>query len=340
MNRRQTIVGAAIVVAAVVLAIVVPRLVVMARSPAPGTARDCAPDDKLVPPCGAWWGTYAGDSPSDVTGREAVVGRRFDIVHTYHDFDDVFPTPAEASLTPSRWLFYDWDNRIFGRTGICWGEIAAGAHDRAIDTEAAALRAFGRPVFLSFAAEPEDNVGRGCAPTRDGGVNGTARQFVEAWRHVHDRVVAAGASNVFWVWNVSGSSSADALRLYPGSAYVDWIAWDPFNWYRCGGHDAPWWPWSDKVGPFYDALTRAGLTGKPWMLGEYGSDEDLGSATRKGDWFRAIPHQARADRPLIKAVVYFDRDHGDCEWNIDSSPDATAGFAQAAHDPYFNQPHA
>ncbi len=338
MNRRQASVGIAVAVAAVMLAIGVSRLVTAIR-PAPTKPRSCAPTRELVPPCGAWWGTYAGDSPGDLTRREALIGRRFDLVHAYHDFDDVFPTPAEASLTPQRWLFYDWDNRIFGREGICWGAIAAGAYDHAIDAEAAALRAFGQPVFLSFAAEPEDNVGQACAPDRTGGVNGTARQFVQAWRHVHDRMVAAGATKVIWVWNVSGASGGDALQLYPGDAYVDWIAWDPYNWYRCDGRRGPWASWSDKVGPFYDALTEAGLTGKPWMLAEYGSAEDPVSASRKGDWFRVLPQQARTDRPLIKAVVYFDRDHGDCKWNIDSSPTAAAGFVEAGHDPYFNQPH-
>jgi Glycosyl hydrolase family 26 len=339
MNRRQVSVGLGVAVIAAVLGIGVAYLVA-SRPPATAKPKDCAPSHKLVPPCGAWWGTYAGTGLADLAGREALAGRKFDLVHVYHDFDDVFPTPAEASLTPARWLFYDWGSRIFGQTGICWGAIAAGDYDRAIDTEAAALRSFGQPVFLSFAAEPEDNVGQTCAPDRTGGVNGTAGQFVAAWRHVHDRLVGAGASNVIWVWNVSGASGPGTLQLYPGDAYVDWIAWDPYNWYRCDGRHARWTSWSDKVAPFYDVLTRAGLTAKPWMLAEYGSDEDRASATRKGDWFRAIAREARAHWPMIKAFVYFDRDHGDCEWNVDSSPDATAGFVQVGHDPYFNQPHS
>jgi beta-mannanase len=162
---------------------------------------------------------------------------------------------------------------------------------------------------------------------------------VAAWRHIKNVFDADGVTNLVYVWNVVGSDAPFSYSFYPGDAYVDWIAWDPYNWYHCDGRRGPWGSWSDEVGPFYQALTQAGLTSKPWMLAEYGSDDDPASPARKGDWFRALPRQARADRPLIKAVVYFDREHGDCQWNIDSSRAATAGFVAAGHDSYFNQPH-
>jgi hypothetical protein len=47
--------------------------------------------------------------------------------------------------------------------------------------------------------------------------------------------------------------------------------------------------------------------------------------------------------PKVKAVVYFDRVStpapDPCNWIVDSSPQAQAGFAAAGADPYLNQPH-
>ena len=48
--------------------------------------------DRLVPREGAWWGSYPGQGPGDVEAREAVYGRRVDVLHRYHDWNDAWPT--------------------------------------------------------------------------------------------------------------------------------------------------------------------------------------------------------------------------------------------------------
>jgi len=44
--------------------------------------------------------------------------------------------------------------------------------------------------------------------------------------------VAQGATNVKWVWspNVRYGAELPLANLYPGSAYVDWLGLDGYNW--------------------------------------------------------------------------------------------------------------
>src|SRR6266508_2823726 len=122
---------------------------------------------------------------------------------------------------------------------ISWASIASGGQDAQIDTTAARVKAYGRKLFMAFHTEPEPQVGK----------YGTAAQFVAAWRHIHDRFAAKGVTNVVWVWQVTGSSNWYSLYkggLYPGDAYVDWIGWDPYNWYTC--HNNDWLSFATRPG--------------------------------------------------------------------------------------------
>src|SRR5918992_5223699 len=103
-----------------------------------------AVSDRLVPREGAWWGSYPGQARGDVEAREAVYGRRVDVLHRYHDWDDTWPTAEErAYAAGGRFLFEGWESRLFGGATICWADIAAGRHDAAVDAQARRLAAFG-----------------------------------------------------------------------------------------------------------------------------------------------------------------------------------------------------
>ncbi|MDQ3881393.1 MAG: hypothetical protein M3295_10030 [Chloroflexota bacterium] len=78
----------------------------------------------------------------------------------------------------------------------------------------------------------------------------------------------------------SGWYSLDSSGLYPGDDVIDWIGWDPSNWYLC--HNAAWKSFGEKVTPFYNWLLENGHGNKRFMLSEWGSRE-------------------RPDRPLDRA---------------------------------------
>jgi beta-mannanase len=302
--------------------------------PAPATTATTAPPttsppaqpsspigSKLVPDSGALWGS------SGVTdGLESQLGRRFDISHTYHDWDDAFPNAAEAArASKGTTLLINWTPRFFGSSRIMpWGNIANGSQDAQIDATAARVKAFGRRLFLAFHTEPEPQVGK----------YGSAADFVAAWRHIHDRFAARGVANVVWVWNVTGSSNWFSLYtggLYPGAAYVDWIGWDPYNWYTC--HNNGWLSFGDKVTPTYNWFRQNGFGNKPFMLAEYGTRDMPGNPGAKADWFRGIV-PALKKLPNLKAVVYFNNGTANpgCDWRIDTTAEAQAAFAAVGKD--------
>ncbi len=101
------------------------------------------------------------------------------------------------------------------------------------------------------------------------------------------------------------------------------------------------------VSPFYDWLDEGGpnrpSTDKPVMLGEFGSEENLGSPTSdqtKGEWLNEATRVLPSRFPRLKAAVYFDTEGRDtngtpqfCDWALDSSPGSMAGMRAMLNDP-------
>jgi chitodextrinase len=284
-----------------------------------------------IPASGAYFGAYVGDS----TGRsleqtEALLGRRLAIVHDYRRWDHspLLEPEHERWAAGGRLVFINWKAKTDAGDAVPWARIADGSEDARIDAAAAEARGFARPLFLAFHHEPEDEVGDW----------GEAAEFAAAFRRIVARFRAAGAHNVGFVWNVMGSSKYYELYgagLYPGDDAVDWIAWDPYNWVDCNGRSGDWEEFAPKLERFYSWLLANGHADKPFMLGEYGSDEPLEGQPSKGDWFLGARDTLSGTAgegprfPNLKALVYFDSDRTDdsgCAWQIDSSSSALAGF--------------
>ncbi len=162
-----------------------------------------------------------------------------------------------------------------------WAAIADGAHDSEIDALAAKLKSM-PTVLLSFSHEPE----------HDYGSHGSPADFVAAFRHVHDRLIADGATNVRYVWDVEGLTDpvwlARYASLWPGASYVDWVAWDPYNWASCRTGRA-WQSFARRSRRSMTGSTSHGYGTKPFMLAEYGSVEKTGDPNGKAAWFAGIP---------------------------------------------------
>jgi beta-mannanase len=198
--------------------------------------------------------------------------------------------------------------------------IASGAFDAYLTRFGAGLAAFGRPVQLRFAHEMNGD----WYPWSER-VNGAAAgDYVAAWRHVHDVVVAAGATNVAWVWspNVPYAGSLPLAGLYPGAGYVDVVALDGYNW----GTSQTWSTWqspSDVFGAGLSAL-RALAPGTPLLVAETASAEAGGS---KADWCRALVAYLDA-QPDVTGFVWFDMDK-ETDWRLDSSAASASALAAA-----------
>ncbi|MCO1598594.1 glycoside hydrolase [Micromonospora sp. RHAY321] len=301
---------------------------------------------KLVPSCGAWWGMYSPTNPSTwdhgraITDIEAQVGRSFDIVHRYHDFSNsgsngAFPDSYEQQqMREGRVMFFAWESRVFSSGAVLtWKDVYGGRHDGTIDAVAARIRATGVPVFMGFDHEPEDDPGKG-----------SDADFVRAWQYVHDRFTAAGAHNAVWVWTMMGWSGhyGRYAGLYPGDRFVDWVAWDPYNFHVCNG-STTWKSPSTTIGSFYRWLDQSGIgAGKPRMLAEFGTNFDTADPDAKRRWFEEFPAALKA-HPKIKAAIYFNSAGvttrtRTCDMTMNHDASALAGFARAGRDAYLSQP--
>lgn len=301
-----------------------------------GTTR-CGASALLVPSCGAWWGMYLpvsndGQLIPAVTGKERFLGRRLDIIERYHDMsassDGIFPGPAEKQLARNHLLLFSWGPAVWSTsTRYRWSLIASGALDRTvIIPEARRLRAFHHTVFLTFSSEPD-----GAVPAL-----GTPAEFVAAWRHIHDVFARAGVRNAVWVWTTEGylPHAATIAALYPGNAYVDWIGYDPYNYYTC--HQTRWLSFAQTVEPFYHWLMARHFGGKPFMLAEFSTVPDPLDPGRAAAWYQSIPPVIAA-LPQIKALIQWDSTVPGCDLTIPSSSAAARGYRQSGLSPYFRK---
>ncbi|CQR62511.1 Endoglucanase H [Streptomyces leeuwenhoekii] len=310
----------------------------------------CAPTTTLVPPCGAWWGAYVpyaanGSLKDAVLGFEKRIGRKLDLVYNYHDMsgtelDGQLLTPDEQELGEDRLLMLAWESTVWTEphhenwteTQLGWRNIASGRYDEEIlDPQIRRVKAYGKRVFLSFDQETDARVEEGA---------GTPEEFVAAYRHLHDRFRKLGADNVVWVWTVSGYlGSADAMKaLYPGDAYVDWIAMDQYNYYRCHG-TTDWKDFLRSQRPSYEWLRAHISDDKPVMLAEFATAPDAGDPARQRDWYARIPAAIR-ELPAVKALVHWNRPTSEepvCDLTVDDGP-GLEGYREAGKDEYFRQP--
>jgi Glycosyl hydrolase family 26 len=304
-----------------------------------GSSR-CGVNGNLVPRCpGALWGAYAAsaagqDWVTPFTNLERSMGRPFDVVKRYHDWSGAgdngrFPDAAERRLGSGkhpRILYFAWSSDLYeAHSQAVWSDIAAGKYDASvIRPEAERIRRWGRPVFLDFDHEMDDSSRRS---------KGTSAQYVQAYRHIHQIFTSMHVTNVRWVWVSTGwvPNHQRIAASYPGDAYVDWIGYDPYNFFTCNG--SAWHTPRQTVEPFYRWLVRNGHGNKPFMLAEYGSISGPTPASEPSWYHQFVRTLPRF--PKIRAVLQFDAATSpSCRFGVERPAAVRLGFAQASRFPY------
>jgi hypothetical protein len=219
-KRRRTRIGAVAVAVALVSA-------AFAVS-APAAQAACAPDPLLCPQR-IYVGASVDGLPGDPAALDAfaeAIGVSPSVAMYFTDFGGRVDTAALQRLSAAGRLpmmtWEPWNHTTPSANPYSLQAIAAGQFDSYLSAQGKALAAVGAPVAVRFAHEMN-----GFWYPWGQGVNGnTAADYVAAYRHVHDVVTAAGATNVVWVWSpitVIARPDVPLAPLYPGDDVVDWV---------------------------------------------------------------------------------------------------------------------
>jgi hypothetical protein len=274
----------------------------------------CNVSDKLVNSCRPWLGAAANKYPQAVAGtreqaeyHEQRIGRKLDIVHTYHSVGSNTLSADEKyfATRTGTYLFANW------KPAARWAAAGGGnaATNATIDQMADSVRSLGpSKIFMTIHHEAENDVSggaSGCAPTTYKGAAGTTAEYRAMWQNVERRFAAKGVTNVVWVLDLMNYAPYNCMidDMYPGNGFVDWIM---FNAY--GGPNAT--NYSGHVKNMYDLLTTTNdaahnYLSKPWGIVEWNtrnSSEAEGVA-----YYNKIKSSLDTNEfPRLKAYMIFD----------------------------------
>ncbi|MFD0484978.1 DNRLRE domain-containing protein [Kineococcus sp. GCM10028916] len=254
------------------------------------------------------------------------------------------PTSVNGRAIPAPGLTLTAENaKDFAGSYWTPQQITSGALDPVIDAEAARIKATGLRFVLDLMPEVDTITNEMDDTTPVAAYGGlTLRDWWEttyraAFQHWVDRLKAQGATNVVFAMDYAGFRAEDSVyqRTYPGDAYVDWIAWDPYD-FKCtkSGVLNTWKPFYTRV---ENGLLGTGAKSKSYGLFETGVGKGTQPGSCRVTWVNGMA-EAAAALPKIKAVLYFNRASAD--YNLDSDPAVQAAWVSEIQSSYFNQPHS
>lgn len=211
--------------------------------------------------------------------------------------------------------------------------ISNGSYESYVTTFAQAAKNWGKLVYLRFGHEMNGN----WYPwdgNHNGGSAGPAK-YIAAWKRIHNIFASVGATNVKFVWcpnhqSYPNESWNEAIDYYPGNNYVDWIAFDGYNW-----GDGNRKTFDEIFSVIYSTFESYG---KPLMIGEFSSTEDGGN---KANWIADAFTKIKSNYPEIKSFNWFNIEKYEASagktvnWKVDSSDKSKNTFKDAIRDSYF-----
>jgi hypothetical protein len=203
-----------------------------------------------------------------------------------------------------------------------------------MDRWAAGIKAYGQPMYFVFHKEPNEP---GNIP------NGTAPQYIAAYRAFVAHMRASGVTNARFVWALPTTvflNAANATKWYPGDDVVDVIGATGSNRYDCDPNVTPRWrsfatvfapmrSWAASLHP----SRRTGVV-------EFETVEDSAQPGRKGQWI-ADAHATAATSAWspLEVLSYFSSTAndfgGDCDWRLTTSSSSLSAATAWANDPAF-----
>jgi len=270
-------------------------------------------------------GAYAGQGTNaDLAGFESVLGSKVAIASSFRGWGDIFPDAAQLAASDSgHTLLVAWDLGATADTRFT--TFTSGAHDGYLAAEAAAAAAYGKPLYIRPWAEmngdwvPFQPTASGSAPA-----GGTPAEFVAAWRYVVTFFRAHGATNVRWVFNPTTDTYAETTpvsAIWPGSAYVDVLGLDGYNWGN--GGIFTWRSFSDIYTTQYERLVALDPDLPVWVC-EFGSKEPVENDgapvdrhNSKASWYQGMLSWLSSTGTRVRALVLFNT-RKERDWRVES----------------------
>jgi hypothetical protein len=260
-------------------------------------------------------GIYEHDSPGSYAGVDGFaqsIGRRPNLVTYYSAWPEPFDAGfAAAAAKRGATVLVQMD-----ATNISLADIASGQYDDYLRTFAAAVKAFGNQVVLSFGHEMNGNW------YTWGYQHTPAPLFVAAWRHIVTLFRTQGAPNVTWMWTVNIIDTADNHipdpgPWWPGASYVNWVGIDGYY------YDSSW-TFASLFGPTIVSVRE--LTRDPILISETGASATAGQPAKITDLFAGV-----AEYRLLGFVWYdaIDPHYPTLNWRI-TSPAAFGAYGRGA----------
>lgn len=196
-------------------------------------------------------------------------------------------------------------------TKVSLRSIATGRYDNYLSAYADAVKAFRRPVILSFGHEMNgDWYSWGYTHT-------SPAVFVSAWRHIVSLFRGSGADNVTWLWAVNVIHAEHGVASpgpwWPGASYVTWVGIDGYY------HNS-----STLFAPLFGptVATIRALTRDPILIAETAVAPAAGQPAKIANLFAGIRLYG------LLGFVWFDVAHTE-DWRL-TSPAAVAAFRLGA----------
>jgi len=227
--------------------------------------------------------------------------------------------------------------------------IIDGEFDEYLSQWADQLKAFAKPVMVTFGAEMNGDwfawsgVFHGGAEAAGFGDPGKAdgpERYVAAYRHIVDLFRQREVGNVTWYFQPNHESHPDEdwnsiSAYYPGDEYVDWLG---LSVYGAQEETDEWVSFEQAMDPAYVEIMALSEE-KPIVLAEWGVAEQPSKGDKAG-WYTEALGKLQTRYPRVKiAVVYHERwENGDgtsSNLRIDSSPDALEAYRQGISPEYF-----